>query len=102
MDILTAMVFLSLQPELWIGQSLAIGNSNIDLTTEIKSRIELFNPEVAACTPDLVNYNLKIGFNIDKEYRIELEENCLHGVSKPSDSDIVNYHAVKFIRKNLK
>lgn len=103
MELLTATLFLTLCPELWAGSSVMIGNKDFDIESKVQSRIELFAPQVIGFKPDQIKYDLKLGWNIDERYRVEIAEECKHGIDSPiRDKNVVNQHSVKFIRKNLK
>ena len=102
MDILTATLFLSLQPELWAGNSIKIGNGIFDIESRIETRIENFESNVFAFEPSKINYEITAGFNFN-EYRIEFSENCDHFLDGAKiDTDIANEHSIKFIRRNFK
>ena len=111
--IIEALLFLELSKNVWIGSSIQYGNEDIDLKTEIKTSIEAIDIKHIATIPKQVNYNLKLGFNFNQEYRIEFEENCLHDLDikivqpknvknlKSYNSKVINYHSVKFYHYNL-
>ena len=102
MNILGATLFLTLCPELWVGTSINIGNSDFSIESKIENRIERFSLDILGCTPDRIKYTLNLDYNLNKEITVRYSDVCVHGIDKPFYSDIINEQSLSVIKRNYK